>query len=159
MKSKPTLGMNPFAEEALHLAAKGQGTDGMSSTSAAIGPNLAMGGPLAQPVINAQGYSNDVKRAQNVSQNISTAIPQAQAQALGELKTNEAKLSQAEYQAQHHLLERISQMFYANDGGGATFALGLPEVAQQVKQHVAEQKLMAYGINPQVPYTSNNFAA
>ena len=56
MKSKPTLGMNPFAEEALHLAAKGQGTDGMSSTSAAIGPNLAMGGPLAQPVINAQGY-------------------------------------------------------------------------------------------------------
>ena len=50
-------------------------------------------------------------------------------------------------------------MMYANDGGNATFQLGLPEVAQQVKQHAAEQKLMAYGRNPQVPYTSNNFAA
>ena len=159
MKSKSNLGMNPFAEEALHLAARGQGTAGMSRTAAAVGPNLAMGGPLAQPVINAQGYSNDVKRTQNVSQNISTAIPQAQAQALGELKSNESKLSQAEFQAQNNLLEKISLMMYANDGGNATFALGFPEVAQQVKQHAAEQKLMAYGVNPQVPYTSNNFAA
>tara|TARA_R110002020_G_scaffold143654_5_gene316106 strand:- start:3461 stop:3940 length:480 start_codon:yes stop_codon:yes gene_type:complete len=159
MKSKSNLGMNPFAEEALHLAARGQRTDGMSRTAAPIGPNLAMGGPLAQPVINAQGYSNDVKRTQNVSQNISTAIPQAQAQALGELKTAESALSQAEFEAQTGLLERISLMLYANDGGNRTLELGIPEVAQQVKQHVAEQKLMAYGINPQVPYTSNNFAA
>ena len=93
------------------------------------------------------------------SKNVTTAIPGSQAQALGELKNSEAALSQAEFEAQTGLLEKISLMMYANDGGNATFALGLPEVAQQVKQHVAEQKLMAYGINPQVPYTSNNFAA
>lgn len=156
---KLNLGKNPYAEEALHLAAMGQGTAGMSRTSAAVGPNLAMGGPLAQPVVNAQGYSNDVKRSQNIQQNVTTAIPGSQAQALGELKNSEAALSQAEFEAQTGLLEKISLMMYANDGGNATFALGLPEVAQQVKQHVAEQKLMAYGINPQVPYTSNNFAA
>jgi hypothetical protein len=28
-----------------------------------------------------------------------------------------------------------------------------------VQQHVAEQKLMANGINPQIPFTSNRFAA
>ena len=50
-------------------------------------------------------------------------------------------------------------MLYANDGGNATFQMGIPEVANQVQQHVAEQKLMAYGVNPQVPYTSNRFAA
>ena len=37
--------------------------------------------------------------------------------------------------------------------------MSIPEVAQQRQQHVAEQKLMAYGINPQVPFTSNRFAA
>jgi len=156
---KLNLGKNPYAEEALHLAAMGQGTAGMSRTSAAVGPNLAMGGPLAQPVVNAQGYSNDVKRSQNISQNISTAIPGSQAQALGELKTAESSIAQAEFQAQNDLFQKISLMMYANDAGNATFKLGIPEVAQQVKQHVAEQKLMAYGINPQVPYTSNNFAA
>ena len=50
-------------------------------------------------------------------------------------------------------------MLYANDGGNATFQMSIPEVAQQTQQHVAEQKLMAYGINPQVPFTSNRFAA
>ena len=49
-------------------------------------------------------------------------------------------------------MTRVAQMLYANDGGNATFQMGIPEVAQaNVKQHVAEQKLMAYGINPQVP--------
>ena len=50
-------------------------------------------------------------------------------------------------------------MLYANDGGNATFQMSIPEVAQQRQQHVAEQKLMAYGINPQVPFTSNRFSA
>jgi len=156
---KSNLGMNPFAEEALHLAAMGQGNAGMSRTAAAVGPNLAVGGPLSQPLVNAQGYSNDVKRQQNIQQNVSTAIPQSQAQALGQLKIAESASSQADYKAQTGLLEKISLMMYANDAGNATFQLGIPEVAQQVKQHLAEQKLMAYGINPQVPYTSNNFAA
>ena len=49
----------------------------------------------------------------------------------------------------------VAQILYANDGGSATFQLGIPEVAQQVGQHVAEQKLMANGINPQIPFTSN----
>jgi hypothetical protein len=37
--------------------------------------------------------------------------------------------------------------------------MGIPEVANKVQQHVAEQKLMANGINPQIPFTSNRFAA
>ena len=37
--------------------------------------------------------------------------------------------------------------------------MSFPEVAQQRQQHVAEQKLVAYGVKPQVPYTSNRFAA
>ena len=50
-------------------------------------------------------------------------------------------------------------MLYANDGGTATFQLGLPQVAQRVATDVATQKVMAAGMNPQIPFTSNRFAA
>ena len=92
-------------------------------------------------------------------QNISTAIPGQQSNALGQVRKSAAEKSGADYIANEQLNEKVAQMMYANDGGNATFQMGIPEVAQQRKQHVAEQKLMAYGINPQVPYTSNRFAA
>ena len=44
-------------------------------------------------------------------------------------------------------------MLYANDGGQCNCSnKGIPEVGQaKVQQHVAEQKLMANGVNPQSP--------
>ena len=96
---------------------------------------------------------------QNMGQNMSSAVPAQQANAVGQMRKQTAEMSGAEYKAEEFKNERVAQMLYANDGGNATFQMGLPEVAQKVNQHVAEQKLMANGVNPQIPFSSNRFAA
>ena len=154
-----SYGQNPYAEEALRLAEIGRGQEGMSRTAAPVGPNLTDGGGMSKPNVNTQPYNNSRLMEQNMSQNISSAVPAQQANALGQVRKGVAEQSDAEYKANEFKNERVAQMLYANDGGNATFQMGIPEVAQARKQHVAEQKLMAYGINPQVPYTSNRFPA
>ena len=154
-----SYGQGPYAEEALRLAEIGRGQEGMSRTAAPVGPNLADGGGMSKPNVNTQPYNNTRLMEQNMGQNISTAIPGQQSNALGQVRKSDAEQSGADYIANEQLNEKIAQMMYANDGGNATFQMSIPEVAQQRKQHVAEQKLMAYGINPQVPFTSNRFAA
>jgi hypothetical protein len=154
-----SYGQNPYAEEALRLAEIGRGQEGMSRTAAPVGPNLTDGGGMSKPNVNTQPFNNSRLMEQNMSQNISSAVPAQQANALGQVRKGVAEQSDAEYKANEFKNERVAQMLYANDGGNATFQMGIPEVAQARKQHVAEQKLMAYGINPQVPYTSNRFPA
>ena len=154
-----SYGQAPYAEEALRLAEIGRGQEGMARTAAPIGPNLADGGGMSKPNVNTQPYNNTRLMEQNMQQNITAAVPGQQAQALGQLRKGTAEVADAEYKANEFKNERVAQMLYANDGGSATFQMGIPEVANKVQQHVAEQKLMAYGINPQVPFTSNRFAA
>lgn len=153
-----SYGSNPYAEEALRLAEIGRGQEGMSRTAAPVGPNLADGGGMSKPSVNTQPFNNQRLMEQNMQQNISSAVPAQQANALGQVRKGVAEQSGAEYKANEFKNERVAQMLYANDGGNATFKMGIPEVANTVKQHVAEQRLMAEGINPQVPYTSNRFA-
>ena len=152
-------GQNPYAEEALRLAEMGRGQEGMSRTAAPVGPNLTDGGGMSKPNVNTQPYNNQRLMEQNMGQNVSTAVPAQQANARGQVRKGMAQQSDAEYKANEMKNERVAQMLYATDGGSATFQMGIPEVANTVKQHVAEQKLMANGINPQQPYTSNRFAA
>ena len=152
-------GQNPYAEEALRLAEIGKGQEGMSRTAAPVGPNLTDGGGMSKPNVNTQPFNNQRLMEQNMQQNISSAVPAQQANALGQVRKGVAEQANAENKANEFKNERVAQMLYANDGGNATFQMGIPEVANQVKQHVAEQKLMAYGVNPQKPFTSNRFAA
>ena len=154
-----SYGQGPYAEEALRLAEIGRGQEGMSRTAAPIGPNLADSGGMSKPNVNTQPYNNTRLMEQNMSENMRSAVPAQQANALGQVRKSVAEQSDSEYKANEFKNERVAQMLYANDGGNATMAMSMPEVAQATQQHVAEQKLMAYGINPQVPYTSNRFAA
>ena len=154
-----SYGQSPYAEEALRLAEIGRGQEGMARTAAPVGPNLADGGGMSKPNVNTQPYNNTRLMEQNMQQNISAAVPGQQANSLGQLRKGTAEVADAEYKANEFKNERVAQMLYANDGGNATFQMGIPEVANKVQQHVAEQKLMAYGVNPQVPFTSNRFAA
>lgn len=154
-----SYGQGPYAEEALRLAEIGRGQEGMSRTAAPVGPNLADGGGMSKPNVNTQPFNNTRLMEQNMSENVRAAVPGQQANALGQVRKGVAEQSDAEYKANEFKNERVAEMLYANDGGNATFRMSIPEVANQVQQHVAEQKLMAYGINPQVPYTSNRFAA
>ena len=154
-----SYGQSPYAEEALRLAEIGRGQEGMARTAAPVGPNLTDGGGMSKPNVNTQPFNNSRLMEQNMQQNVTSAIPAQQANALGQVRKGVAEQSDAEYKANEFKNERVAQMLYANDGGNATFQMSIPEVAQQTQQHVAEQKLMAYGINPQVPFTSNRFAA
>ena len=154
-----SYGQGPYAEEALRLAEIGRGQEGMSRTAAPVGPNLADGGGMSKPNVNTQPFNNTRLMEQNMSENVRAAVPGQQANSLGQVRKGVAEQSDAEYKANEFKNERVAEMLYANDGGNATFRMSIPEVAQQTQQHVAEQKLMAYGINPQVPYTSNRFAA
>ncbi len=154
-----SYGQSPYAEEALRLAEIGRGQEGMARTAAPVGPNLTDGGGMSKPNVNTQPFNNSRLMEQNMQQNVTSAIPSQQANAVGQLRKSVAEQSDAEYKANEFKNERVAQMLYANDGGSATFRMGVPEVANQVQQHVAEQKLMAYGVNPQIPYTSNKFAA
>ena len=154
-----SYGQHPYAEEALRLSEIGRGQEGMARTAAPVGPNLTDGGGMSKPNVNTQPYNNARLMEQNMQQNVVAAIPGQQANALGQVRKGVAEQSDAEYKANEFKNERVAQMLYANDGGNATFRMGIPEVANAVKQHVAEQRLMAEGINPQIPYTSNRFAA
>jgi len=153
------LGTNPYAEEALRLAEIGRDQPGMGRTAAPVGPNLTDSGGMSKPNVNTQPYNNDRLMQQNRGQNMSTAVPGQQANMLGQVRKQTAEVSGAEYKAQEDLNTAISQIMYANDGGNATFQLSFPEVAERTKQHVAEGKLIAHGINPQTPFTSNRFSA
>ena len=153
------LGTNPYAEEALRLAEMGRGMEGMGRTAAPIGPNLTDSGGMSKPNVNTQPYNNQRLMEQNMGQNMSSSIPSQQANAIGQVRKQAAEISGEEYRANEFKNERVSQMLYANDGGNATFQMGYPEVATKVHQHVAEQRLMSEGINPQKPFTSNRFAA
>ena len=154
-----SYGQSPYAEEALRLAEIGRGQEGMARTAAPVGPNLTDGGGMSKPNVNTQPFNNTRLMEQNMQQNMTAAVPGQQANSLGQLRKGMSEQSDAEYKANEFKNERVAQMLYANDGGSATFQMGVPEVANQVQQHVAEQKLMAYGVNPQVPYTSNRFSA
>jgi hypothetical protein len=149
---------NPFAEEALRLSEKVQGQDGMARTSAPIGPNLQDGGGMSKPSVNAQPFNNLRLTQQNENENAKTRLPGAQASALGQARKGIVEQSGAEYEAQKMMADRVATMLYANDGGTATFALGIPETQAIRTQHAAEQKAIAYG-SAELPFASNNLPA
>ena len=154
-----SYGQNPYAEEALRLAEIGKGQQGMARTAAPVGPNLTDGGGMSKPNVNTQPFNNARLIEQNMQQNVSSAVPAQQADALGQVRKGTAEQAGAEYKANEFKNERVSQMLYANDGGSATFAMGAPGMAERVYKDVAEQKLLANGMTPQTPFTSNRFAA
>ena len=149
----------PYAEIALR-AAEGASPNqaGMGRTSAPPGPNALDSGGSSKPAVNTQPFNNERYQAQSIQQNASTTAP-LQAEAIQQTRLAQVTDSDRAKKAQDDLSEAITTMLYANDGGSKTFALGVPEVANRIHQSVAEAKLMKHGLNPQVPFTSNNFAA
>ena len=147
----------PYAEVALGLSIKDKGDDAMLRTSAPVGPNLQDSGGMSKPSVNTQPFNNSRLEQQNVGQNISTAVPGAQSAAIGQVRVQNAQVSQAEQQAHQFKNSRVAEYLYANDGGTATFALSLPEVADQVHANVAKQKQIATTMGN--PAASNSFQA
>ena len=147
----------PYAEVALGMSTKDKGYDAMLRTSAPVGPNLQDSGGMSKPSVNTQPFNNARLEQQNVGQNISTAVPGAQSAAIGQVRKQNAEMSQQEQKAHQFKNERVAEYLYANDGGTATFALSVPEVANQVHQNVAQQKAIATQMGN--PAASNHFQA
>lgn len=148
-------GTNPAAEETLRISEAQRQQPGMGRTAAPVGPNLQDSGAWSKPSVNAQPYNNARLMGQNQQQNLQTAVPGAQANAIGQVRKQNAELSNREHRAIEQKNRTVAEILYATDGGNATFKLGIPEVAQMSQQHVAEQRMIAQGINPQIPFTSN----
>ena len=157
--AQPIRAMQPYNEVALRLA-EGQNPNqaGMGRTSAPPGPNALDGGGSSKPAVNTQPFNNERYQAQSIQQNASTTAP-LQAEAIQQTRLAQVTESDRAKKAQDGLSEAISTMLYANDQGTKTFALGDPRLAERVHGNVAKAKLMAHGFNPQIPFTSNNFAA
>ena len=158
--AQPIRAMQPYNEVALRLA-EGQNPNqaGMGRTSAPPIANPMDNGGISKVAANSQPSTNALYQGQSMGQNASTTAPLV-SEAVQQEKIAQTTQSDREYRAQSQLNEAVSTMLVANaPSGAATFALGNPAVADRVHRSVAEAKLMKHGLNPQIPFTSNNFAA
>ena len=148
------IGANPYAEEALALSSAARGQGEMLRTSAPIGPERIQSSGAADKVeVNTQPYNNSVHTLQGQKQNILSAVPQAEANAVRGVRKGQTDMSQEEYKAQEFANQRMMEVLYANDGGSALMRLAEetadPASARNFMQRIGEGKLMAAANNPQ----------
>ena len=158
-------GYHPAAEETLAMASEARGQAGMLRTSAPIGTERMLSDGAADKVeVNTQPYNNQNMTLQNQKQNILSAIPQAQANAIMVVYVRITLIcQQAEYKAQEMANARVAEVLYANDGGAALMKINElaadPAQMKMFMQRIGESKMMAQGNNPQSGFQSTNFAA
>ena len=155
-------GMGPVSETMLHRASAARGQGSMMRTSAPPGPERILSTGMTDKVeINDQPETNQGYTSQNVKQNILTAIPGAQANAIQGVRKSNADLSQQEYEAQQMLTTRKAEVLYANDGGAAIMQLNQiasdPASARNFMGLIADSKMQSEGNNPHTKFTSTKF--
>ena len=156
------LGSNPYAEEALSLASMARGNQGMLRTSAPVGNERMLSEVATDKVeINDQSDKNLQYLGQNQKQNVLSAIPQAEANAIRGVRKSAVDMSQAEYKAQEGLTRTVSEILYANQGGSALMRLAEesadPAQARNRMQRLNESNIQAMGNNPQTKFTPTRF--
>lgn len=114
------------------------------------GPNAYDLGGASKPSVNAQPYNNQRLAEQNRLQNISSAAPQAAANAMGQQRS----LTAQESHAQHFLAQRSAEAIAANldfqGQSSAMMRLGAQNNIEynQLMHNVAVGKAMALGMSP-----------
>ena len=156
------LGQNPYAEEALAAASMARNQGGMLRTSAPIGNERMLSqGTTDKVELNSQPEKNNMMMQQNVKQNVMSAIPQAQANAVRGMRKDQVDMSQAEYKAQELASTRMAEVLYANDGGAAVMRLNQlaadPGQMKLFMQRIGESKQMSQGNNPHTKFQSTSF--
>ena len=137
------------AEEMLGAASAQRGLGGMSRTAAPIGPNMMDGGAASKVGVNPQPYNNQRLQIQNIQQNTSAAVPQAQADAVMDVRKQQLVQNNAEYKAQEFAENRKAEVLHVM-GAPAIAEMSMksgPEVAK-IRHDVATGKAMAMGANP-----------
>ena len=115
------------------------------------GPNAYDQGGASKPSVNTQPYNNQRLAEQNTLQNITSAAPQAGANAMGQARSQTAAQSDQEAKAQLFAAERMSEALYANQSGTALMKMNAvmqsPEKAKFLNG-VATGKAMSAGMSP-----------
>ena len=152
-------GYHPVSEESLALASEARGQAGMLRTSAPIGSEMMLSsGPTDKVNVNDQPYNNTVKEMQGMRQNMYSAAPQAQANAVRGVNKNLTDQSQAEYKAQAKLNEYMAVELEKRGSGAALMTISNiandPAAMKNYMGLVAEAKLQGAGNNPQTSFQS-----
>ena len=144
--------MNPYsiAQETLGFSDRTRGIPGMTSP-VRPGPNAYDQGGASKPSVNTQPFNNERLAQQNTLQNIGSAAPQAATDAMGQVRSQTAAVSDQEAKAQLFAAERMSEALYANQSGSALMKLNSimqsPEKGKFMTD-IATSKAMAAGMNP-----------
>ena len=127
-----------------------RGIGGMNSP-VRPGANAFDQGGASKPSVNTQPFNNQRLAEQNQLQNISSAAPQAAANAMGQVRSQTSAQSDAEGKAQLFAAERMSEALYANESGTALMRLNAvmqsPEKGKFLND-IATGKAMAAGMSP-----------
>ena len=115
------------------------------------GPNAYDLGGASKPSVNTQPYNNERLAEQNMLQNVGSAAPQAAANAMGQVRSETAAMSDQEAKAQLFAAQRMSEALYANQSGNALMTMNSimqsPDKAKFM-HHIATGKAMAAGMSP-----------
>ena len=126
-----------------------RGLGGMASP-VRPGPNAFDQGGASKPSVNTQPFNNQRLAEQNQLQRISEAAPQAAANAQGQVRSQVAQQSDADFKAQQLAAQYKAEALFANDSGTAMMRLNAamqsPEKAKFL-HGVAVGKATSAGMN------------
>ena len=115
-------GSMPYAREALPYASLQRGTGAMNPPNAGL-RNMDDSGAYTKPYLNSQMERQTNLALQNVNQNEISAIPQAQAAAMGQVRTGFTEESSQASAAQQFMNANLANQMDANEMGAATMQL------------------------------------
>ena len=137
------------AEEMLGASSAARGVGGMQRTAAPGGPNAFDTGGPSKVQINTQPYNNQRHDSQNKSQNLGSALPQAQSSQIQAMRKQRLISDNADYKANSFAEGRKAEVMEIL-GSPATMEMAQksdPEMAK-FRQDIAVGKAMTVGINP-----------
>ena len=140
----------PVSREMLGMNSASRGLQGMISPVPEIDNAMDRGG-ASKVAVNTQPFNNQRFQEQNILQNTLSAAPQAATNAAGQIRTQNAAMTDQEAKAQQFASSRMSEALYANQSGTALMRLNAvmqsPERSKFLND-IATGKAMAQGLNP-----------
>ena len=137
------------AEEMLGASSAARGLAPFEHTAALKGPNAFDSGASSKVQVNSQPYNNARLDGQNKTQNLGSALPQAQSSQVQAIRKQQLISDNAEYKANSFAEQRKGEVMEVL-GSPATMAMAqMPDPQmKKFREAIAVGKAMAVGVNP-----------
>jgi len=112
----------PYAQNALNESSSNRGIPAMNSGVPPMA-NMDVDDGYTKPYINAQPQHNTKLAMQEHMQNVTTARPQAAANAMGAVRKQVIDQASAEERPKQFMNAKMADVIYAQSGGGALMQL------------------------------------